>query len=222
MSEDAKNTGILLSGLLQGALSAGFTIAIFLSFDLAGLAREIEMGIAIALGFVVLFALNIAFQMVTQKESSAEEMLRNAGLDADGETMRAARAVEKAKLRLAMMHKLSQSRMPEFQRAIADFEAQMVPLLDDILKNPSTRRRASNLMRRTMPRLFEAVETYVKYADEGTDLVDPTEMRKRVIAALQTAGQQAEQTRLDGLESTEQGVEIALEILEGSFAFSKH
>lgn len=222
MSEDAKNTGILLSGLLQGALSAGFTIAVFLSFDLVDLAREIEMGIAIALGFVVLFALNIAFQMVTQKESSAEEMLRNAGLDADGETMRAARSVEEAKRRLAMMHKLAQSRMPEFQRAIADFEAQMLPLLDDILKNPSTRRRANNLMRRTMPRLFEAVETYVKYADEGTDLVDPTEMRKRVIAALRTAGQQAEQTRLDGLESTEQGVEIALEILEGSFAFSKH
>jgi len=72
----------------------------------------------------------------------------------------------------------------------------MNPILDDILKSPSTRRCTSNLMRRTMLRRFEPVETYVKYADEGTDLVDPTEMRKRVIAALRSAGQQAGQTGL--------------------------
>jgi len=46
---------------------------------------------------------------VAQQETNAEEMLRNAGLDTDGETIRAARAVEEAKARLAVMHKLSQS-----------------------------------------------------------------------------------------------------------------
>ena len=94
-------------------------------------------------------------------------------------------------------------------------------LLDDILTSPEIRRRADNLLRRTLPRLAEAVDTYVDYAERGTDLVDPTEMRDRLIGTLENAAKQAERVRIDAVEGAESNVEVALDVLESSFAYER-
>lgn len=200
---------------------AGFGLAFFNAFDLSSLAREIEAAIAVVAALAVHAVTLWSTRAILRAESSAEELLLNAGADLSGEALRAADDVAKARERLSAMTKAVSGRAEELRNAVASFESQLEPLLAEILVNDGARRRARTFLGRTLPRLEDALATYVRYAERGTDMVDPTELRRRVIAAFSQAGQQANAIRMASLEDHEGDVQVALEVVEDSFAFNR-
>lgn len=211
-----------LHPVVVGMLCAAIPLNIFLSFDLEGMAREIEGVISIGLGALLTGATLYFAKLTASTEDPLSAMLRAA--QARGATDVDARALElthEAQLRLNYMERVSADRAEPLRQAVADLHDKVKPLLEDILTNPEMRRRADNVLRRTLPRLAEAVGTYVDYAERGTDLVDPTEMRTRLIDALGKAADQAERARMDAMEGVESNVEIALNVLESSFDYDR-
>jgi len=139
----------------------------------------------------------------------------------DMEARRAEEQVEKIKGMIKHLNKICQDRMPQFQRALFDFEMKLRPLLKQIQEDSMTRRRAENLLKRTMPRLFEAVEDFDKFADKNPDAPNLDETRQRIIEALQTAGEQAQRVLKSDTNNDEQQLEDSIDILEASFAYNR-
>jgi hypothetical protein len=199
-----------------------FTVSFFFSFDLPDLAREIEAVISLGAGLLFTAAIVYFARLTASTEDPLTAMARQARERGAGDVdARTLELVHTARLKTDKMVHISQGRVEAFRQAVKNFAEVMECLYDDILTSPEIRRRADNLIRRTLPRLAEAVETYVEYAERGTDLVDPTEMRARVIEALTNASEQAERVRIDAIEGVESNVEVALDVLESSFAYER-
>lgn len=139
----------------------------------------------------------------------------------DMEARRAQEQADKIKAMIKHLNKICQDRMPEFQRALFDFEVKLRPLLKQIQEDSMTRRRADNLLKRTMPRLFEAVESFDAFADKNPDAPNLGETRQRIIEALQTAGAQAQAVLKSDTMNVEQQLEDSIDILEASFAYTR-
>ncbi len=219
---NSKDTFPVVPPFLVFLWAAIFPYTFFLSFNLAEVAREFEALIALGVGALFTVATIYFARLTAATEDPLTALARKArALGAGQVDERTLEVVHHARIRITHMVNVSEDRTATFREAIAVFHDVMGDLLDDILTSPEIRRRADNLLRRTLPRLAEAVDTYVDYAERGTDLVDPTEMRDRLIGTLENAAKQAERVRIDAVEGAESNVEVALDVLESSFAYER-
>ena len=206
---------LLLMPALLGALSI---VMVYSTFNSADLAREIEAGTAILIGWGIFFIASIAMPMLLRAESEAEKILENAGVSADHAAIRAARHVEKSKAHVSSMGEALSGRSETLQGAFNSLSAKLEPLFEDMITSPDTASRADDLTRRILPRLSSAVQDYCAYAARGDGVVDTEETRARLISAFENAGAAAERARRDALEMSEIDVTASLDVLETTLA----
>jgi hypothetical protein len=207
--------------IVPGLIGAAATVAVYVRLDLANWPREYEAGAAITLGLAIFVISRWSVVQILRVENRAEAMLAQAGIDPDHNALRAARMVEDARTRLAFMRSAGANRKPELRAALTNLEERLEALIDDVLENPATARRADDLLRRSLPRVESAFLDYCRFAERGNGVVDTDETRARLITALDDTGTAADRAREDLIRATADDADVSLRVLEGTLARSR-
>jgi len=204
-----------------GLIGAGATLTVYLRLNVASWPRELEAGVAIAIGLAVLAITRWSVTQILKEENQAEAMLAQAGITPDQSALRAAGIVEDARARLRSMQSAGKHRKPVLRKALADLERQLEGLFDDMLENPETTHRAEDLLRRSLPRVEAAFLDYCRFAERGDGLVDTEQTRARLIAALGDTGAAADRARQDVIMASAEEADVSLRVLESTLARSR-
>ena len=204
--------------LAPGLMASAGMVSVYLSFDAGSLPREIEGVAAIAAGLVIFAAMSWAAPRVAREENRIESQLEAAGLEADHATLRTARIIEDARARLANMQAAVAPLSEDLRISVGNFASRMEDLFEDMIASPESAGRADDLLRRTLPRIEGAVTGFAAYARKGDGVVDTDATRHRLMDALLDAGSTAVSVRRSAALTSQDDVEIKLEVLESTLA----